>query len=325
MKKFIRILSLLLTLCLLASLTACDANGSKTSETPSKKVVIGYSTIAYTLSALTMHLYDDLESACQDRGWEFLALSAEGDVAKQSEQARQLIQQKPDVIILLPSDPNISVDLVKEMYDAEIPCITLHTDVAEEGRQYVSAFCGPDNYTMAASVAMAIIDDYGPDSGINIVQIGGVPVQADSILRIAGFNDTINANSNFNILGLEWAYSSRADAQGYMENFISAYGDQIDVFVGFNDDLTLGGVNALSAAGMTDVGVYSTIAYNEGITAVKDGKMRLTALYSPAEAVADAVSCVEMILAGETISEYNHYTNIPLITSANADQYESEF
>jgi len=33
-------------------------------------------------------------------------------------------------------------------------------------------------------------------------------------------------------------------------NFISTYGKQINVLMGFDDDLTLGGVNALQAAGI---------------------------------------------------------------------------
>ena len=321
MKRTSRVLSLLLILVVLFSLTACNG-GSKKEE---KKIVVGYSAISYSLAPLPEWLYKNLEAECSKRGWDFLPLVAEGDFVLQGEQVQQLIQQEPDIIILFPGDPQLAVDWVKAMSEAGIPCVNLHTDVAEAGRQYVSAFCGPNNYPMAASVAMAVIDDYGPDAGINIVEIGGVPVMLDYIQRVAGFDETIKANSNYNILGIEWAFSSRADAQGYMENFISVYGDQIDVFMGFMDDLTLGGINALLAAGMTDVGVYSLSAYSEGIQAIKDGKLRLTTYYSTAAAVEEAIKCAEQILAGETISEYFHYIDMPHVTAANADQFKCEY
>ena len=322
MKKISRILALLLVIVLAFSLIGCKKEEPKVEE---KQIVIGYSAIAYSLAPLPEFLYKNLEAECTRRGWEFLPLVAEGDAMLQGEQVGQLVQQEPDCIVLFPGDPQLAIDWAKTISDAGIYCITLHTDVAEEGRQYVQAHCGPNNYEMASGVAMTIINDYGPDAGINIVEIGGVPVQNDYIERVAGFDDTIKANSNYNVLGIEWAFSSRATAQEKMENFISAYGDQINVLMGFMDDLTLGGVNALQDAGMTDVGVYSISAYSEGLTAIKEGKLRVTTIYSTAEAAAEAARCLDLLLAGESSGDYFHYIPMPQVNASNVDQYKSEY
>lgn len=321
MKKLVRILTLILVISLVFSLAACD----KKPKQEDKKITIGYSTIAYAIAVLPQFMYSNLEKGCADRGWEFLPLAAEGDPMLQGEQVKQLVQQEPDFIVLFPADPELAVDWVNDIAAAGIPCIALHVDVAESVRQHVTAYVGIDNYKMASDIAMAIINDYGADADINIVEIGGVPVQTDYIQRVAGFDDTIKANSNFNILGLEWAFSSRAEAQGIMENYISAHGDQINVLMGFDDDLTLGGVNALQAAGMTDVGVYSITGQNEAIAAIKEGKMTLSAYFSCATAIEEVFKCLDTLAAGNTVSEYFHYINTPFITAANADQFKNEF
>lgn len=301
-----------------------EADGIAGDRNDDGEVIIAYSAIAYNIAVLPQYLYDFLKTGCEERGWTFLPLAAEGDAPKQGEQIQQLIQQDPDYFILFPADPELAVDWAKDIANAGIPCITLHTDVGESGQQYVDAYCGPDNYTMAADIAKALVDKNGADAGLKIVEIGGIPVQSDYIQRVAGFDDYIKANSNYEILGLEWAGSSRADAKGYMENFISAYGDQINVLMGFDDDLTLGGVGALQEAGMTDVEVYSITGQIEAIAAIKAGTMTLSAYYSTEDTVAEAFSCIEALIAGKPI-EYFHYTNVPHITAENADEFVGEF
>ena len=342
-----KILALLLAMAMVFGMVACGTSeGSAASEAAASTassvaaevaanpdrngdgtVTVAYSAIAYSIAVLPQYLYSNLEATCKERGWDFVPLAAEGDAVLQGEQVNQLIQQDPDYFVLFPADPALAVDWVQAIGDAGIPCITLHTDVAanEDGtpNANVAAYCGPDNKTMAADIAKALIEKHGADAGLKIVEIGGVPVQSDYIDRVAGFDEYIKANSNYEILGIEWAFSSRADAQSYMESFIGTYGDEIDVLMGFDDDLTLGGVNALQEAGMTDVEVYSITGQKEAMTAVQDGKMTLTAFYSTATVVADVFSVIDQLSAGET-PEYYHYTVTPHVTSENIGEYASQ-
>lgn len=330
MKKAKRLLALLLALAMVFALAACAKDDGKDAGSDGDSlaadrngdgtVTIAYSAIAYNIALLPQYLYSNLEQTCKDRGWEFKPLAAEGDAALQGEQIEQLIQLDPDYFVIFPADPELAVDWTKAVADADIPCITLHTDVAEGGRENVKAYCGPDNVQMAADIAKAIVDKHGADAGLKIVEIGGVPVQSDYIQRVDGFDTYIKENSNYEILGLEWAFSSRADAQTIMEKFISTYGDDIDVLMGFDDDLTLGGVNALQAANMGDVEVYSITGQKDAVQAIEDGKMTLTSFYSTKDTVAEVFKVIDDLAAGNTV-EYFHYTNVPHITADNAGDY----
>lgn len=321
-----KIVALLLALIMVFSLAACgNTAGNKESSEPADrngdgKVTIAYSAIAYSIAVLPQYLYANIENECKERGWEFISLAAEGDAVLQGEQVSQLVQQDPDYFLLMPADPALAVDWVTEINDAGIPCITVHTDVND---QKAAAHCGPDNYAMSEALAKALVEKHGPDAGLKIVEIGGVPVQSDFILRVSGFDTYIKENTNYEILGIEWAFTNRADAQGYMENFISTYGDEIDVLMGFDDDLTLGGINALQAANMPDVEVYSITGQKEAMAAVEAGTMTMTAFYSTALTASNAFDCIEKLAAGEQI-EYFHYTNVPNVTIENVAQYKDQ-
>ncbi len=331
MKHMKKLIALLLALSLVFALSACggDEGGGSDGESLAADrngdgtVTIAYSAVAYNIALLPQYLYSNLEQTCEDRGWEFQALAAEGDAALQGEQVEQLIQLDPDYFVIFPADPELAVDWTQSIADAGIPCITLHTDVAESGQEYVEAYCGPDNVQMAADIAKAIVDEHGADAGLKIVEIGGVPVQSDYIQRVSGFDTYISENSNYEILGIQWAFSSRADAQTIMENFISTYGDEIDILMGFDDDLTLGGVNALQNANMTDVEVYSITGQKDAVEAIENGTMTLTAFYSTADTVAEVFAVIDDLAAGEDV-EYFHYTNVPHITADNAADYADE-
>ena len=333
-----KIIALVLALSMVFALCACSSSsssGTASTDTAAAssgldrngdgKITIGYSTIAYAIAPLTQYLCDNLKADAEAQGWQFSYLAAEGDAVLQGEQVQTLVDQNPDYLIMFPADAALAVDWVKTAYDAGISVILVGTDVAAEGQQYAKAFCGPNNYEMGVELAEALIAANGADAGLGIVEIGGNAGQADYIDRKAGFEATIQAGSNYTFLGdTAWCHSSRTDAQDSMADFLSTYGDQINVLYGMDDDLTLGGVNAIAEAGKTDsIQVYSITGMIEAIQAIKDGKMVTTA-YTPTAQTASLV--IETIQAlGNGSVEYQQSYVPDLITKDNADQYQGEF
>ena len=294
--------------------------------TAASNLTIAVSTIAYSIAVLPQVLIDNLQALCEENGWKFNMLAAEGDAVLQGEQVQTLVDQNPDYLIMFPADAALAVDWVKTAYDAGISVILVGTDVAAEGQQYAKAFCGPNNYEMGVELAEALIAANGADAGLGIVEIGGNAGQADYIDRKAGFEATIQAGSNYTFLGdTAWCHSSRTDAQDSMADFISTYGDQINVLYGMDDDLTLGGVNAIAEAGKTDdIQVLSITGQIEAIQAIKDGKM-VTTTYTPTLLTASLViDAINEYAANGSVDYQQSY--IPdLITAENADNYEGEF
>jgi ABC-type sugar transport system substrate-binding protein len=302
------------------------AEGGDLDRNGDGKVTIAYSTIAYALAPLTQYLCDNLNSLAQAEGWEFTYLAAEGDADLQGQQIETLIDKDPDYLVIFPADADLAVDWVESAADADIPVFVVGTDVAEDGQEYAVAFCGPNNYEMGVELAEALIEANGADAALNIVEIGGNAGQADYIDRKAGFEDTIAAESNYTILGdTKWCASSRADAQTAMEDFLSTYGDKIDVLYGMDDDLTLGGVAAITAAGKTDdIQVYSITGQIEAIQAIQDGTMVTTAYTPTLQTASLVIAAINEYAANGTI-EYQQSYLPDLINASNVDGYEGEF
>ncbi|MBP1736454.1 MAG: ribose transport system substrate-binding protein [Oscillospiraceae bacterium] len=334
------LLALLLSLSMIFALSACGTSSSGSSSTASggsstaegdssaaesevpSDLTIAYSAIAGSdLAPWTGAIWNTLQSECDEKGWDFYPLSAAGSVDTQAEQIESLIAQEPDYFLLFAGDVNMAVDWVKEISEAGIPVIMVALDVAEEGQQYVSAFVGPDQEAMTQKVAQTIIDKNGADAGLNIVCISGVPVQQDYIVREAGFTETIKANSNYTILDTQYAMSSRDQAKAYMEQYLSTYGDKIDVVMGYDDDLTMGAIQAIDEAGKTgEIQVYSITGQNEALTAISEGKLEMTVMNRADLVAKKSIDVVEALAKGETV-EYNQPTELTYIDSTNIAQY----
>ncbi len=316
-----KIIALVLVLVMVFGLVAC-ASGEKKSD---EKITIAASTMAYSIALLPSYLFDSLQELCEAEGWEFVMLAAEGDAELQGEQVSTLISKKPDYLVMLPGDPVMAIDWCQEAADADIPVIALHVDVDEAAHGTTCvAYCGNDNEAIAEAIYDYIVEKNGADAEMGIVEIGGVPVQSDYIIRTNTFNGLIEGTGYTQLGDIAWAFSSRADATTAMENFISSYGDQIDILVGFDDDLTLGGVNALQEQGMTDVQVYSITGQIEALQAIKDGKMTAT-VFTPTAAMAEnAVNVIKALEAGETV-DYFQYIETPIVDASNVDDFVGEF
>ena len=114
--------------------------------------------------------------------------------------------------------------------------IIVHIALSEGTEDNALCYVGVDNTQIINAIYDYMIE-HNPDTQLNIVEIGGVPTQADYIVRTEAFNALVAGNENLTQLGdIAWAYSSRADAQTAMENFLTVYGDQVNVVMGFADN-----------------------------------------------------------------------------------------
>ena len=291
-------------------------------EEAGKPLHIAFSSVAYSIAVLPTFLIDTFEDMCKAEGWEFDMLAAEGDPELQGEQVSTLISKKPDYLVMIPADPVMAIDWCEEAEEAGVPVICIHVDVDESCRgTSCKAYCGINNEEVAKMIYDYMAAD-NPD-GAQIVEIAGVPVQADTITRVGTFNDCLDGESYAQLGEVYYAYSSRDDAQGGMESFIGTYGDKIDVLVGFDDDLTLGGVTALQNAGMTDVKVYSMTGQIDAMQAVKDGKLDMT-VFTPTRSMCEnAISAIKALEAGEALDYYQYITSI-VIDADNVDEYADQ-
>jgi ABC-type sugar transport system substrate-binding protein len=269
-------------------------------------------------------IWNTLESLCNERGWTFVGQSAAGAPDAQPGQIETMLNSYDiDYFVIFAGDLDGIVDSTKLIADEGIPVIMAALGASDD--TYVTTTVGPDQEAMCAKLAEDLIAANGADAGLNIVQISGVPVQQDYILREAGFQDYINENSNYNFLGdVAYAMSSRADAKTYMENFITTYGDQIDVLMGYDDDLTMGAIQAIEEAGLTGkIQVYSVTGQVEAMEAIENGTMVETVLNRGAGIAEGCIEAIETLEAGGSVDKET-LTDLVYINASNVAEYKDQ-
>jgi ABC-type sugar transport system substrate-binding protein len=350
MKTLKKLTALLVCLCMLLSMVACGSSSASTAEasTAASAGEAAGSAAADTGSAAGDTSTVDVNAAlngktigyvtinsaapwagCIDTalgqivtnaGGTYRNLDAQTETAKIAEYCQQMIDAGVDALVIFGGDPSANADIAKTADEAGIPVFMAALDVAESGRQYVKACVGPDQEEMCYEIGQYVIEQNGADAGCKVVQISGVPFLDDYIQREAGFNRAM-AETNYELLEPDYAYSSRTDAKAFMENHIQTDGDSINIVMGYDDDLTMGAVAAIDEAGLSDkIKVYSLTGQNDAIQAVADGKMELTVM-NRADAIAAelGVAMAEVFTTGTT--EYYHYTELTYITKDNVNDY----
>ena len=347
MKKFKRIAALLLALCMVFAMAACgssegsapaasaEAAGSAPAEAsapeaaapaPAGEVDVNAALSGKTIGYVTINsaapwagcIDTALNNLVTSAGGTYKALDAQTDTAKIAEYCQQMIDAAVDALVIFGGDPAANADICKTADEAGIPVFLAALDVTENGRQYVKACVGPDQEAMCYEIGKYVLEQNGADAGLTVAQISGVPFLDDYIQREAGFKRAME-EGNYTLLEAQYAYSSRSDAKTLTENVLAA--NDVDILMGFDDDLTMGAVAAIEEAGLADkIKVYSLTGQNDAIQAVADGKLELTVM-NRADNIAKelTVAMAEFFTNGST--EYYHYTDLTFITKDNVNDY----
>jgi ABC-type sugar transport system substrate-binding protein len=118
---------------------------------------------------------------------------------------------------------------------------------------------------------------------VNIVQIEGTTGSAPANDRKSGFADVIKADPKFKVIASQSGDFTRAGGKEVMEAFLKA-NPKIDVLYAHNDDMGLGAIEAIEAAGKkpgVDIKIVTVDAVKDGMTALSQGKINFIVECSP--------------------------------------------
>ena len=304
-----------------SSSSSSSSTSSGDSSTGSLK--IAYSSVADESEAPWIGvMWDAMQEACDENGWELVVTSADGVPSQQAGQIDELLEEDPDYFVIFAGDVNLADEWVTKVHNAGIPVIMLALDATDDVYYNVSAFVGPDQEALASQLAVDMINANGASAGLNVVTISGWEFQQDYILREEGFEKTLTYFSNYTLLGTEYAGASRDEAKEIMEDYIDTYGeDGIDVVMAYDVEFAMGALEALEDAGLDgQVQIYSITGSDEVYEAIEDGTITEVAIFSSEEL---ATTCMDVIagLATGTIPDHYNYITREYVTADNVSDY----
>ncbi|SES92175.1 substrate-binding domain-containing protein [Thorsellia anophelis] len=192
------------------------------------------------------------------------------DALTQSNQFDTMITQKFDAILFVPIDIEAGGDAVEKANEAGIPVIGSNTKVTGDS---LYSYVGNDDVKAGEMQAEAIAKAIGGKG--NIVIMEGPIGQSAQIERTQG-NQTVFAKyPDIKILEQKPANWSRAEAMTIMENWLTSHPNAINAVVGQNDDIGLGGLEAIRAKGieLNTIPTAGIDGIKDGIQSVKDGEL----------------------------------------------------
>ncbi|WP_066687465.1 sugar ABC transporter substrate-binding protein [Christensenella intestinihominis] len=294
------------------------ATGEDKAETGGKKrVYLLYPTLEFPF---VVSLMDASKNYAEEKDIELTIFDSNMDDNLQYQQAMQAIEDQVDLVILC-SLSDRGVAIMRQLDEAGIPCVILNQQPAEGAEEYYTSAIVTNDYDDGVKLTELLLDQFdGKD--FNIVAISGLSADSGNTGRMTGFYDTLEGHENAHVLGDQAADWEKAKAISVMENFITQYGDDIDVVYAADDTMAAGAVEALKAAGMGGgkVLVTGNSLSKEAIAYIKDGEMFATASHEPWDMAKLCFDTVDKILKGEAVEKLNYVPN-PIYTKDNISEY----
>ncbi|HOI22378.1 MAG TPA: ribose ABC transporter substrate-binding protein RbsB [Spirochaetales bacterium] len=284
-----RILAALTAVLLCAALLAGCGRDAKASA---KKIGLAISTLN---NPFFVTLKDGASAKATELGYELVVTDAQDDPAKQAGQVDDLIQKKVAVILINPCNSDAAKTMVEKAAKAGIPVISVDRGVS--GAEVLSHIAS-DNVAggvLAGQELLALVGE-----GAKVVELEGIPGASAAVDRGKGFNEAVVGK--LNVVARQPADFNRDKGFTVMQNIIQANKDIRGVFA-HNDEMALGAIKALEAAGLKDVIVIGFDAVDDAVTAVKAGNMKATVAQKPSLIGSMAVETAVAHIKGEAVQK----------------------
>ena len=174
--------------------------------------------------------------------------------------------------------------MLKEAKDAGIPVILTDRAVDSKDTSLYQTFIGSDFVEEGESAGKWLVDTYkDATDAVNIVELEGTTGSAPANDRKSGFDEVIKANPNLKVIASQTGDFTRAKGKEVMQAFLKAHKD-IDVLYAHNDDMALGAIQAIEAAGLVpgkDIIIISVDGVKDGFTAASEGKINFIVECNP--------------------------------------------
>jgi ABC-type sugar transport system substrate-binding protein len=241
------------------------------------------------------------------------------NVEEQIKIMEDLINKKIDGFIVVAADAKGIVPGIEKANAANIPVAMSNSNTA--GGKYIT-FSAIENYDAMKLVAQYMVKQLNGKGKIIILDgVAGAQSIEDRKRAIA---DVLKENPGIEVLAQQTALNQRAEGMKVMENLLVRF-PQIDWVIAENDEMALGAVQAIEAAGrQKEIKVSGFDANDDAVKAVNAGKMIVTANQRPDQQASKALDALVDYLNGKKDIPERIKIDITLIDTTNVKDLMKE-
>jgi galactofuranose transport system substrate-binding protein len=269
----------------------------------------------------------DIQRAAEEAGIELQFSDAQQKQENQISAIRSFIQQQVDVIAFSPVVETGWDAVLLEAKRANIPVVLTDRSVDTEDDSLYVTFLGSDFIEEGKKAGEWAVENWGPLGQVNIAELQGTTGAAPALDRQEGFAEAIAGTPNLTIVASQSGDFTRSGGREVMEALLNS-NPEINAVYAHNDDMGLGAIEAIEAAGKVpgkDIQIITVDAVKDGMQALADGKINFIVECNPL--LGDQLmELAEKVVAGEdvekrVVTEETTFTQEQAIEALPSRQY----
>jgi len=245
---------------------------------------------------------------------------ADNDINIQAQQVDQIINERPDLVIISPVDAKACVPLFRKLNETGIPVIAINLLTAPESHKYLLAWTGPDDWQQFRLLSREFAKRMNYEGGYCIVQhwAGSSPFFSRTWSVITELKKIA---PKMKLLAMQTTDLESEKTKNVVSGWITRFGSELKGICSADDSGAQVGINeAIKNANREDIIRVAAGNSKVGMDFIKEGRLHAITYQSP-----EADGAVPMKLAAEWFYgksiESIRYLPIAIITKANVDQY----
>ncbi|OLF12203.1 LacI family transcriptional regulator [Actinophytocola xinjiangensis] len=261
-------------------LAACGAGGGDDAAGDDGTITMGFAQVGAESGWRTANT-KSVQEAAKAAGIDLKFSDAQQKQENQIKAIRSYVQQKVDVIAFSPVVETGWDTVLLEAKRANIPVILTDRAIDSEDTSLYETFLGSDFVEEGNKAAQWLLDN--TTGAQKVVELQGTTGAAPAIDRKKGFEEVIASRPDIEIVASQTGDFTRSGGKQVMEAFLRSTPD-IDVVYAHNDDMGLGAIEAIRAAGKVpgkDITIITVDAVKAGMEALAAGEINFIVECNP--------------------------------------------
>lgn len=312
--------SLLLMLIAIMVLVSGCGGGATTEPAAEEGIKIGYSCSNLNDTGQT-YIVAGAKEYADANGITIDVQDAQEDEVKQQDQVKAMIEQGVDALIVVPVITDAMGPITDAAKEAGIPLVYVNRNPFKdaeipEGVYYVGSYDIVAGRLQAEELVKVAGEKF------NVAILMGILSNEGAVSRTEGNNEVFAKYPGIKVLAQETGNWQRDQGMSLTENWLTAYGADLNAIVANNDEMALGAIQALTAAGRTDVIVMGIDAIPDAIAAIEAGTMKASILQDLHGQGKAAAELSKQIIDGATPAEQAVWLDFVPVTPENYKDFK---
>jgi ABC-type sugar transport system substrate-binding protein len=224
------------------------------------------------------------------------------DLNTQNQYIDQAINERPDLIIVLPLDANAALQQFKKINEAGIPVIAAHQLTAEEGLKYCLLWTGPDEWAPRRELSKLLAKKLNYEGGYAIMSHN--PGGSTYFSRAYGYVSTLSQIApKMKALDIQSPGFDAEKSKQLALDWIKRYRGGLKAIIAADDGAQMVGIiEACKQAKREDIILIAAGNSKVGMDGVRDGKILAINYESPAACAATAIKTAADWFNGKQIA-----------------------